>query len=641
MIKKKIFFHSNFCGLKTGFGGFMRELLSELYKTGKYELHLYSAGIIEGQEDAGRWPWKVHASLPRDPARVQQMQMAQQDATVARNISYGDFLLDETISKVRPDIYVGVEDSWGIGFVTNHQWWNKIPCIVHTTIDSRPLLPEAIDIAKKTNHFYCWADFATQEFHKIGLNHVKTLRGSVNTKTFKRLSIMQKQNLRERFQIPLDAYCIGMLSRNQIRKDFPKVIEGYQIFKKENPNVKTRLLFYTHYNEGWNIDKLLEEYGVDKSEVLATYKCRATGEYFIMPFSGQEIANPKTGHQKSMVTVNIVDGLTEEQVNEWYNILDVYVHAFTSGGQERAIQEAKLTELITLVTDYSCGEDCCVPDAKSLSLDWAPAREIGTQFIKAATYASSISKQLKRVFNTDERTKREMGKQAREWVLKNFDVGVISAQFEKIFDSLPFSDYNFDFSKSNKDENAIIPLIEDNSEWVKSLYLNILKMEVQDSDSGLQQWIYQLRNGAPRSSVESFFRVEANRENQRNRNSSWKDILNNGENPSNRVLINIPESIGDCIYVTSLLKDAREQYKDKIIYIATKPQFKEIFQPLIGKFIDNVIDWMPEFDNSMMLEGYNNEKFFDVVLQPHFATQRMINYLHNSNDKSKIDLFYQ
>ena len=39
--------------------------------------------------------------------------------------------------------------------------------------------------------------------------------------------------------------------------------------------------------------------------------------------------------------------------------MDVYCHPFTSGGMEIPIFEAKLTELVTLVTNYSCGEDSC------------------------------------------------------------------------------------------------------------------------------------------------------------------------------------------------------------------------------------------------------------------------------------------
>ena len=68
--------------------------------------------------------------------------------------------------------------------------------------------------------------------------------------------------------------------------------------------------------------------------------------------------------------------------------MDVYCHPFTSGGQEIPIQEAKLVELITLVTNYSCGEDHCTKESGGLPLDWSEYREPGTQFIKASTSPS-------------------------------------------------------------------------------------------------------------------------------------------------------------------------------------------------------------------------------------------------------------
>ena len=93
--------------------------------------------------------------------------------------------------------------------------------------------------------------------------------------------------------------------------------------------------------------------------------------------------------------------------------MDVYCHPFTSGGQEIPIQEAKLTELITLVTNYSCGEDTSTLESGSFPLDWSEYREHGTQFIKASTSPFSIAKQLSKVFKMKPQKKSDMGKRGR------------------------------------------------------------------------------------------------------------------------------------------------------------------------------------------------------------------------------------
>jgi glycosyltransferase involved in cell wall biosynthesis len=633
-MKKRILFSSNYCGIKTGFGGFMREILTELYKTGKYELALYAGGTVAGNPEFKKWPWKVYGCLPNDKAKMDEIQ---KDPNLARIANYGDILIDEVMKDFKPDIFFGVEDVWGVDFFKNKKWWNKIPCVVHTTLDSRPILNQAVELAKKTPYFYCWADFATKDLNEMGLSHVKTMRGTVNTNVYKKLPFYKRQELRQKFKIPQNTFCIGMLSRNQLRKSFPNLIEGYKLFKKSNPSIDSRLLFFTHFGEGWNIKKLCKEYGVDENEVLATYKCRATGEYFVMPFTEQNLDNPVSGHQKSLITVNITDGLTDEQVNEWYNLLDVYVHAFTSGGQERSIQEAKLCELTTLVTNYSCGEDCCVPEAGSLPLEYAEYREHQTEFIKASTYPHSISRQLTKFYSMPKKQKEENGRKARQWVLDNFSVEVIGKQIQELIDSLPVTNHDFETVEERKDEAAFVPDVPDNKEWLKLLYKAVLKMDVDDNDDGLNHWLKQFSNGRTRAEINNYFRSVAKQENEKQQDTrSWKKLLG-PENYKDRVLINIPESLGDCIYVSSLLRDARLQYPNKKIYLATKPQFQAVFEHLVGDQIDAILDWQPEFDQSMALE-YTDSPTFNIVLQTHFFTQRMINYLHNGEDSSSINL---
>ena len=635
--RKKVAFCSNYCGAKTGFGGFMREILSYLYKTGKYDLTLYAAGMTWNHGDFERWPWKVYGTLPTSPAEIDRIN---RDPNLAREANYGGVLVDNFVHEVQPDAMVMVEDPWGFASWTGKNWWGKIPCVVHTTLDSRPILSQAVDIAKTTPYFFTWAEFAAKEMRGMGLSHVKTLRGSVQSNIFRRLASSRRQELRAQHGIPEGAFCFGMLSRNQLRKSFPNIISAYAMFREKNPGVTARLLFFTHYGEGWNIPALIAEHKIDPKEVLATYKCRQTGRYYVRPFEGQDLDNPETGAKKSLVTVNVQDGLTEEQVNEWYNLLDVYVHAFTSGGQERSIQEAKLAELITLVTNYSCGEDACDDEAASLPLDYDEYREPGTQFIKATTKPFSIVKQLEKVLRMDEGKRREMGRQARAWALKNFSIDVIGKQFEEILDALPPASFDFSQQSVSLDPDAAVPPIEDSAAWVKSLYKQILKREVADDDSGLLYWLQALRNNSPRAQVEEYFRHVV-REDRRKTGFDDLSAQLGPEDPENRVLISMPESLGDCMYLTSLLRDARELYAGKVIYVATKSTFMDLFQPLVGQYIDKVLPWRPDFDNAYLLEGaMGQKKYFQVMLNPHFPTQRMINYLHNASDVSALNLEY-
>ena len=145
-----------------------------------------------------------------------------------------------------------------------------------------------------------------------------------------------------------------------------------------------------------------------------------------------------------MNTTNTGRGVTEEQLNEIYNLMDVYCHPFTSGGQEIPIQEAKLTELITLVTNYSCGEDSCSEESGGIPLKWSEYREPGTQFIKASTCPNNIFEELQNVYEMSEEEREKLGKKARDWVIENFSIKAIGSKLEKIIDEMPEIDYDFD-----------------------------------------------------------------------------------------------------------------------------------------------------------------------------------------------------
>ena len=135
--------------------------------------------------------------------------------------------------------------------------------------------------------------------------------------------------------------------------------------------------------------------------------------------------------------------------------MDVYCHPFTSGGQEIPIQEAKLAGLITLVTNYSCGEEMCESDANSLALEWNEYREHGTEFIKASTYPESIAKQLNIVYKMPQHKRLEMGKKAREWTIKNFGIQNVGKSIEEFIYMIEIMNKNITEINSDNINNSI------------------------------------------------------------------------------------------------------------------------------------------------------------------------------------------
>jgi glycosyltransferase involved in cell wall biosynthesis len=638
MKKKKVVFQTDFSLAKTGFGRNARILLEYLHNTGKYDLVHYVVGLNYSSPELQRTPWKSIGCLPDDK---QEMQELHRDPNVAREAGYGGHYLDRVIKDEKPDVYIASQDIWGVDFAVGRKWYQKITSVIWTTLDSLPILPSAIEKADKIKNYWIWSNFAVEALHKLGHTHVKKVSGVVNEKDFYRLDDKKRLQLREKFDIPKDTFVVGFVFRNQLRKSVPNLLDGYKKFKEKNPETKTRLLLHTHFSEGWEIPRLVKEYGLDEKEIITTYVCRNCLNYEVKPHEGQDIDCPACSTKNSQVTTSPQNGVEEKALNEIYNLMDVYCHPFTSGGQEIPIQEAKLGELITLVTSYSCGEDMCVPEANSFALDWSEYREHGTQFIKASTSPSSICKQLNKVYEMTPDERRLMGSKAREWIVENYSINSVGPSFEEFIDSSPFTEYDFKIEEEQQNPLYEIPDIKDDSEWLVNMYHNILLMkDVDENDGGHKYWMEELKKGAPRRDIENYFRQVAQKDNQKKEKIPFEDTLDK-DDEGKRILYVMPQSIGDVFLSTSLFRSIKEQYPDYNLYVATQPQFKEVLDGL--SYVHKVINYIPQMDNLLWLEGKGDHKgFFEVAYLPHIGTQRVLNYLHNGKDKiAYTDLCYK
>lgn len=610
----------------------MKVLIKHLYLTNKYEIINYCGGIIADAPELSKTPWLSLGSLPRNEQLLQNLQ---REPRTWQLVQYGDYLLNDTIQKEKPDVYFACEDPWALN--PDKPWWNKIPCVLHTTLDSLPILPMAVDLASKVNHYWTWSNFAEKALHKLGHTHVKTVHGAIDTDPFYRLTDKEKFELKQRFNLPPDAFIIGFVFRNQLRKSVDKLLEGYKIFKAQNPQIKnTYLYLHTHWNEqqGWDIPRFIQEYGINPNEILTTYICRNCKEIEAKPFNGQDqncrFCGTKGDPQgKGQITCNVGIGATEKQLNQVYNLFSVYCHPFNSGGQEIPIQEAKLTELITLVTNYSCGEEMCEESTYSLPLEWFPSRQPGTQFIKAETNPNSIAKQLLKVYKMHPAKKREWEMKGRAWTLENYSIHHIGKFYEDFLDNLPENIYDYKFDYKLKNENYPFPIIEDDTVWLKNIYKEILDMD--EPGKGLDDWLTQIKQGAKREDIYQYFINVAKTENQKNQKTDFNDLLIH--NDKKQIAIIQPGSIGDLIGILGILESIRHRYSSNEwnIYMITESRYFEIFEGC--EFIDKLLPYQSWMDQNFLNEGIGNNKgYFDIAYQPFWRPQRSANYTHNGED---------
>ena len=618
MRKKTVLIHSNFCKALTGFGKNKKNILKYLQKTGKYKVVEAANGRVTGDPYLDTLPWDCYGCVPRN---YDQLPESQKKAA-----GYGALEIENIIKKVKPDVYMGVEDIWAFENMPQQPWWNKINKMIWTTLDSVPILPQAVEFAPKIDNYYVWASFAEREMKKMGYDHVKTLRGSLDTTNFYRLSDDDRKKLRDYHGINQDDFIIGFVFRNQLRKSVPNILDGFKIFKSKNPNCK--LLLHTHWAEGWDIPRLLEEKGIDNSDILTTYYCHVCNTYKVQPYAGQGIQCPSCGSQKTFNTTNISHGVSEQQLNEVYNLMDVYCHPFTSGGQEIPVQEAKLTELITLVTNYSCGEDSCSEESGGIPLNWHEYREPGTQFTKASTDSGHIAEMLQKVYDMSLSDRQEIGQKSRQWVINNFSVESIGYQLEQILDAMPLiEDFDFDekpFNVNYKPEGETTL-----QKFIIDLYENILYDKVDQNSSGFKHWFNKIQSKqmTPEQVYEHFIKV-AQTENSKKSQQIEFSTLFSDEDKGKRVAVVIPDSQIDVLLINSLLKNLQRKHKGHNIYIFTKLENIEYIED--NPHVFKCLQYSPEIDNPLFLEGAGpSQGFFEHAYFPTATTQKFPCYTHN------------
>ena len=630
---KKLLFQTDSSLAKTGFGRNAKALLSYLYKTKKYKIVQYCCGTSYSDPSLKRLPWKAVGTLPDDPNERHRIS---QDAGQARSASYGAYLIDKVIKEEKPDFYFGIQDIWGTEFAIDKPWFNKINSVIWTTLDSLPILPTAVKNAPKIKNYWIWSNFATKALNDMGHKHVDTMHGCIDASNFFRLKNEERKQLRIDNDIDPDAFIIGFVFRNQLRKSVPNLLEGYARWKKEaKPKKKTYLLLHTFWKEGWNIHSLAKEYGIPKEEILTTYVCKKCSSYEVKAYTGEDQNCKHCGSEKSQVTTSVGFGVTEEQLNKVYNLMDFYCHAFTSGGQEIPIQEAKFTELITGVTNYSCGEEQCEEGSGSIPLDWAEYREHQTEFKKASTCPVSIASSINTVYEMSPEERKIQGEVSRKWALDNFSVEVIGKKFEEFIDSLDSTGYEFDEDSSENQKinfpNAVIPNIENDSEWVLQLYQRILNTDNHVNDDGYKNWMNALSNKVPRAQVENYFRKVAKDHNDKFFPAKIEDSLDK-DDQGKRIVYVMPDSAVDVCSSTSLFKSIKDKYPDYNLYVATKPEYFKILDG--NEYIHKVINYSNQFDNTLFLEGAGNHNgLFEIAFTPHLVTQKLSNYIHNGKDK--------
>lgn len=630
MKKKKILLHTNPTWIKTGLAENAKTLLKYLWNTQKYELVHYCSQVSVADQSLTLTPWKSVGCIPNNPNVINEIN---RDPQRARNVSYGSYNIDRVIMEEKPDIYISSDDIWAVtkSDYLDKPWYKHINSVLHITIDSVPILDQAFEQAGVTKTYVTWAKFAKNEMHRVGdkFKHVSQIYGAMDTEIFKPISSEEKAALRKRFNIDQDTKIFLFVFRNQLRKSANLCMDAFAQFKRENPNVKAKLFFHTSFSEkgnGWDIPKMANYYGIKLEDVLCTYVCRKCKTFFVAPYQGEDLNCPVCGEQKSLITVNIQDGVPASEMRYIYGISDACLSIFTSGGQEYHSVQSLLCGKPLACTNYSCGEDFCQNDFVT-PIKYHPAHEAGTNFIKAASDVNQIKQFIKKMCKISPLELSVIASKGRRWAIENFSIETIGKQWEDLFDTLPEVDWS-NFTNKTDLKNPDHPFVSDGLDdlhFLKGLYKDILLSDEPENSEGMLHWLDKIRNGVSRKDIYDFFIDVARKDNANSQPvSDLGDLLD--KNGKNRGLLVMKESIGDIFIITSLFESFHNSHPNTDLYVACDQKFFDILAG--NEMVHRVLHYHPAFENEMAMIGAGQkDRYFDYYYHPAIPTQRQLSYL--------------
>lgn len=439
---KKVLYCSNPSEWCTGFGKHAKTLLKGLYKRG-YDIVEYAASLEENNPAVNNMPWKRYGSFPNNIHLIKSLESNKDHSSALKlnNIRHGSYYIDNVIKEEKPDVVIFTEDIWQVdSWTVTKPWWNKIPSVMWTPLDSLPLLDNFKTHKDKLKNLWVKADFAIKPLQEIGLQP-ELYPALFDSKDFYPLSDEEKIANKKLFGLE-DTFVIGFVFRNQLRKLVLTLFEAFKKFKENNPEIKTKLLLHTCWEEGggWKIKDGLEKIGLNPEDVITTYICRKCRNIAIIPYGGQGLNCNGCRTKGSLFNPMVQFGVTEEQLNSIYNLMDCYIHLATSGGFEMPMAEAMLAGLPTATCNYSFGETFinsgfCEP------VDFSYYREGVSLYLKSQPKIDSVVSIMEKFYKNPAHYK-EVGLKARNWALKHFDNESIIDRVAQFIDN---SSHNYDF----------------------------------------------------------------------------------------------------------------------------------------------------------------------------------------------------
>lgn len=354
-MKKRILIVNDASFLNTGYGIYGKELLTRLHNSNKFEVAELGCYADVSNPKIKNIPWKFYPN-----AVASTDQRTDQYKANALN-QFGLWRFNRCVVDFKPHIVFDIRDYWMFSYQETSPYKKYFNWVIMPATDSAPpkiewlytfanadMVVPYTEWAKKTLKLSCGKQIKL--FPKIA-------NAGINPTEF--YPVDNKSEHKKKY-FGKDINVIGTVMRNQRRKLLPDLMMAFkkyiEILKQSNNTDvadKTYLYLHTSYPEenGWDIPALLLEYGI-ADKTYFTYHCLNCNQWFPAKFQ-QGITACKHCNNRSAYISSPVKGVETSQLNEIYNLFDLFMQYAICEGFGMPQVEAAACGLTLASVDYS------------------------------------------------------------------------------------------------------------------------------------------------------------------------------------------------------------------------------------------------------------------------------------------------
>lgn len=352
-MKKRILIANDASYIPSGYGVYGKEILSRLQNSGKYEVAELGCYATDSDPRIHSIPWKFYPNAVNsdDPTFKQYKEQGINQ--------FGAWRFNRCALDFKPNIVFDIRDYWMSAYQEHSPYRRFFNWVIMPTVDSAPQKLDWYYTFKNADVVVPYTEWARRTLEEGGNQQLNIFpqiaNAGINPHEF--YPVSNKAEHQKRF-FGKKLNIVGTVMRNQKRKLFPDLMYSFRRYldkiKDTDKYGITYLYLHTSYPEenGWNIPELLLEHQLfDK--VFFTYKCRSCNKFFPSKFNGSVTKCRACNTDNSAMFSSVANGVSTSDLNEIYNLFDIYIQYAICEGFGMPQVEAAACGLTVASVDYS------------------------------------------------------------------------------------------------------------------------------------------------------------------------------------------------------------------------------------------------------------------------------------------------